>query len=77
VYLCKRQPERCRNAVKHAGSASGARIPPRKLDVSNYEEVNYWIENTVKEFGRLDGAANVAGIARVKCVQSYNKPVLE
>jgi hypothetical protein len=47
------------------------------LDVNNYEEVSHWIEDTVKKFGRLDGAANVAGIAGVKCVQFYNKPVLE
>jgi len=36
------------------------------LDVNNYEEVSHWIEDTVKKFGRLDGAANVAGIAGVK-----------
>jgi hypothetical protein len=47
------------------------------LDVSNYEEVNHWIGDTVKKFGRLDGAAIVARIAGVKCVQFYNKPVLE
>jgi NAD(P)-dependent dehydrogenase (short-subunit alcohol dehydrogenase family) len=33
-----------------------------KVDVSNTAEVNSWIEGTVKTFGRLDGAANLAGV---------------
>jgi len=33
------------------------------VDVSNPEQVEEWIQATVKEFGRLDGAANVAGMA--------------
>lgn len=32
------------------------------LDVSKRSEVESWIESIVSEFGRLDGAANVAGI---------------
>lgn len=35
----------------------------RRVDVSNSENVNSWIVDHVKELGRLDGAANVAGIA--------------
>lgn len=34
-----------------------------RTDVSNVEQVNSWIESTIKRFGRLDGAANIAGIA--------------
>ena len=33
------------------------------MDVSKTEEIEAWIKATVGEFGRLDGAANVAGIA--------------
>lgn len=33
-----------------------------KLDVSKRAEVDAWIESIVQRFGRLDGAANVAGI---------------
>jgi len=33
-----------------------------KVDVSKRDQVDAWIEETVKEHGRLDGAANVAGI---------------
>lgn len=33
-----------------------------KVDVSQREEVDSWIEGIVEKYGRLDGAANVAGI---------------
>ncbi|PNP57051.1 hypothetical protein THARTR1_02893 [Trichoderma harzianum] len=33
-----------------------------KVDVSKRKEVDAWIESIVKEHGRLDGAANVAGV---------------
>jgi len=33
-----------------------------KVDVSNREEVDSWIDSVVEAYGRLDGAANVAGI---------------
>lgn len=32
------------------------------LDVRKYDQVLDWIEQTVKRFGRLDGAANLAGV---------------
>lgn len=32
-----------------------------KVDVSNTDDVNNWIDQAVKDFGRLDGAANIAG----------------
>jgi NAD(P)-dependent dehydrogenase (short-subunit alcohol dehydrogenase family) len=33
-----------------------------KTDVRDYEAVELWVSETVKRFGRLDGAANIAGI---------------
>lgn len=33
-----------------------------KVDVSKRPEVDSWIEHVVQQFGRLDGAANVAGV---------------
>ncbi|RFU29326.1 hypothetical protein B7463_g7004, partial [Scytalidium lignicola] len=33
------------------------------VDVSNVEQVNSWISKTLSQFGRIDGAANIAGIA--------------
>ncbi|KAL4737908.1 hypothetical protein BDV11DRAFT_171505 [Aspergillus similis] len=34
-----------------------------KVDVSQNDQVEDWIAATIRGFGRLDGAANVAGIA--------------
>jgi NAD(P)-dependent dehydrogenase (short-subunit alcohol dehydrogenase family) len=34
----------------------------QKLDVSNDKDVDDWIEGIFSKYGRLDGAANVAGI---------------
>ncbi len=33
-----------------------------KVDVSQRDEVDAWIDSIVRKFGRLDGAANVAGV---------------
>jgi len=33
-----------------------------KVDVMNREEVDYWIETILMSYGKLDGAANCAGI---------------
>jgi arginine metabolism regulation protein II len=39
------------------------------VDVRNSEKVNNWVGSTVKDFGRLDGAVNMAGvIAKAKPV---------
>jgi arginine metabolism regulation protein II len=32
------------------------------IDVSKSESVNLWIESTIKQMGRLDGAVNMAGV---------------
>lgn len=44
-------------------SATEARVEATIVDVSNPEQVKEWIEKTVKTFGKLDGAANIAGIS--------------
>lgn len=33
----------------------------RRLDVRNFSEVQAWIKATIEKFGKLDGAANIAG----------------
>ncbi|KAK5175097.1 uncharacterized protein LTR77_000234 [Saxophila tyrrhenica] len=33
-----------------------------QTDVSKAEDIDTWIQGTVKHFGRLDGAANIAGV---------------
>lgn len=34
----------------------------KKVDISVVEDVNTWIAETIEKFGRLDGAANMAGV---------------
>jgi NAD(P)-dependent dehydrogenase (short-subunit alcohol dehydrogenase family) len=36
------------------------------VDVSDANQVSDWIDKTVSRFGRLDGAANIAGIFKPK-----------
>ena len=45
-------------AIKSAGGD----VLVSKVDVRNSEQVNAWISDTVSRFGKLDGAANVAGV---------------
>ncbi|KAI1613899.1 putative short chain dehydrogenase/ reductase [Exophiala viscosa] len=44
-------------------SKYSAKITITKVDVSNAQQVESWIKDTVSAFGKLDGAANIAGIA--------------
>jgi NAD(P)-dependent dehydrogenase (short-subunit alcohol dehydrogenase family) len=37
-----------------------------QIDVRNSESVVNWIKQTVKTFGRLDGAANIAGVFKAQ-----------
>ncbi|KAB2569206.1 3-alpha-(or 20-beta)-hydroxysteroid dehydrogenase [Lasiodiplodia theobromae] len=43
--------------------STGAQVFSRVVDVRKPEQVDAWIEATVATFGRLDGAANIAGVA--------------
>jgi NAD(P)-dependent dehydrogenase (short-subunit alcohol dehydrogenase family) len=45
------------------GSLPGTRVVTSEVDVRSQQQVQNWIDSTVAEFGRLDGAANIAGIA--------------
>ncbi|EXJ67397.1 oxidoreductase [Cladophialophora psammophila CBS 110553] len=40
------------------------RVTTTELDVSDSAQVEKWIQDTVKTFGRLDGSANVAGVGQ-------------
>ncbi|KAJ9608023.1 hypothetical protein H2200_007011 [Cladophialophora chaetospira] len=46
----------------------GQKFYTRVADVSKEGEVKAWINETIEKFGRLDGAANIAG-----AVHNYNK----
>ena len=41
---------------------SGAQAMAQVVDVSNRKSVEAWIAGTVEKFGKLDGAANLAGV---------------
>lgn len=41
----------------------GAEVKTQRVNVGSADEVNTWIEDTFRHFKRLDGAANVAGVA--------------
>lgn len=43
-------------------SFSADRILATVIDVRSSEQVNRWVDDTVTRFGRLDGAANLAGV---------------
>ncbi|KAH6972137.1 hypothetical protein BKA56DRAFT_677110 [Ilyonectria sp. MPI-CAGE-AT-0026] len=47
--------------VSQKGVAKDQKMTLMKVDVSNTDDVNNWIDQAVKDFGRLDGAANIAG----------------
>ncbi|OAX85479.1 hypothetical protein ACJ72_00158 [Emergomyces africanus] len=49
------------NAFTALGSSSD-QVLITKVDVTSSAQVNAWISATVEKFGRLDGAANMAGV---------------
>ncbi|KAK7203730.1 putative short chain dehydrogenase/ reductase [Myxozyma melibiosi] len=49
--------------TKKLAAEYATKIVNTKLDVSKISEIEAWIDASVKEFGQLDGAANVAGLA--------------
>lgn len=59
VSICDVVQANLDNAVKDIGSQD---VLAMKCDVRNASDVRQWIEATVQRFGRLDGAANLAGI---------------
>ncbi|KAF5600716.1 short chain dehydrogenase reductase [Fusarium pseudoanthophilum] len=49
--------------TKELCSQAGTKVIASTVDVRSQQQVQNWIDSTVAEFGRLDGAANIAGIA--------------
>ncbi|KAF6824203.1 short chain dehydrogenase reductase family [Colletotrichum plurivorum] len=55
------------DALKQVASDIKAKLPEAEVitftvDVRNFDQVESWTRETVKHFGRLDGAANMAGV---------------
>lgn len=49
-------------AVAKEIAEGGTKVVSTVLDVRKKEEVEAWIQDTVKAFGRVDGAVNLAGV---------------
>jgi NAD(P)-dependent dehydrogenase (short-subunit alcohol dehydrogenase family) len=61
LALADVQHEALDKAVSEIKSSGGDAVGTR-VDVSKDSEVDQWINDTVKHFGKLDGAANIAGV---------------
>jgi NAD(P)-dependent dehydrogenase (short-subunit alcohol dehydrogenase family) len=53
--------EKAKESIKEA-SPKSEEVLTTKADVRNIGEIESWIKKTVEKFGKLDGAANLAGI---------------
>jgi NAD(P)-dependent dehydrogenase (short-subunit alcohol dehydrogenase family) len=49
-------------AVKAEIEQAGGKVMVTKVDVRDLKQVDSWISDTVSKFGKLDGAANLAGV---------------
>ncbi|KAB5545609.1 hypothetical protein GE09DRAFT_968230 [Coniochaeta sp. 2T2.1] len=62
VCIADIDPEAMKSAKAFFSEQVGAKYDVTKVDVSKRDQVDAWIEGIVERHGRLDGAANVAGI---------------
>jgi NAD(P)-dependent dehydrogenase (short-subunit alcohol dehydrogenase family) len=63
VSMCDVREEALESAVADIQKANpSARVLSKTVDVAQREHVKAWIDATVEKFGKLHGAANVAGI---------------
>jgi NAD(P)-dependent dehydrogenase (short-subunit alcohol dehydrogenase family) len=54
--------EKALKEIEEELQKSGAQVMSRVVDVSKRQSVEDWIAATVEKFGKLDGAANLAGV---------------
>jgi NAD(P)-dependent dehydrogenase (short-subunit alcohol dehydrogenase family) len=69
VVICSRNLEACQQ-ISEDLKKKGVRSLALKCDVSNPEEIQYVVDETIKEFGRIDILVNNSGI-------SWGAPALE
>jgi NAD(P)-dependent dehydrogenase (short-subunit alcohol dehydrogenase family) len=65
LSLCDINEKSIQHAVDEIQNAQGkanVQIHAQVVDVSKSDQVDAWIAGTIEKFGRIDGAANVAGI---------------
>lgn len=61
LSLADKNPETLQNALSVLKPSDPARILTTVVNIASSSAVNSWIEASVAHFGRLDGAANMAG----------------
>ncbi|KAI1759928.1 NAD(P)-binding protein [Hypoxylon sp. FL1150] len=61
ICIADIDPDALSRAEKHFTSLN-LPFTVTRLDISKREEVDSWIDGIIQKYGRLDGAANVAGI---------------
>lgn len=54
------------DAVRQLSALGGGKHTSAVVDVGNSKAVTNWIQQTVSDHGRLDGAVNLAGMIRVQ-----------
>ncbi|MEH7013859.1 SDR family oxidoreductase [Neobacillus niacini] len=69
VVICSRNLEACQQ-ISESLTAKGVRSLALKCDVSNPEEIQYVVNETMKEFGQIDILVNNSGV-------SWGAPALE
>lgn len=63
LALCDIQKLNLEESVAELKSI-GANVMGAVVDVTSHAQVDAWIDATIKHFGKLDGAANFAGVER-------------
>ena len=72
VSLADIQQERLKEAAANIKkSSTNGRVYHKVVDVSKGDEVAAWLDETVKELGPLNGAANMAGVIGRSGFQPY------
>ena len=62
LCLADVQEEALEKAAAEIKAAYGVDVIPCIVDVRNVTQVDAWIQKVIDHFGRLDGAANLAGV---------------
>lgn len=50
------------NSIRASGISEGQKIAASTVNVTKTDDVNSWIQDILRSFGHLDGAANIAGV---------------
>jgi NAD(P)-dependent dehydrogenase (short-subunit alcohol dehydrogenase family) len=62
VCIADVDPKALKSAEAYFSGSSPENYSITKVDVSQRAQVDAWIEGIVERYGRLDGAANIAGV---------------